>query len=78
MQEEYLSLYDFLGRAAGPDLGLEVHTAAMRNGIAIGEREVSNSKYTGKIKLYPKSFLRGYFDAKTHLAQTQEEDDLPF
>lgn len=78
MQEEYLSLYDFLGRAAGPDLGLEVHTAAMRNGVAIGEREVSNSKYTGKIKLYPKSFLSVYFDTKARLTSTQEEDDLPF
>ena len=32
---EYLSLYDFLGKAAGGQLGKEVATAAIQNNIPI-------------------------------------------
>jgi hypothetical protein len=78
MSEEYLSLYEFLGRAAGSNLGLKIHQIASRNGITIGERNVSNRKYTGKIKTYPKSFLVGFFSDKNQPTSTQEETDLPF
>ena len=56
-----MSLYDYLGRAAGPDLGKQVATAAAKTGVKHEIREVSNSKYTGPIMLYPKSFLELYF-----------------
>ena len=56
-----VSLYDYLGRAAGPDLGKQVATAAAKAGVKHEIREVSNSKYTGPIMLYPKSFLDLYF-----------------
>ena len=56
-----ISLYDYLGRAAGPDLGKQVATAAAKAGVKHEIREVSNSKYTGPIMLYPKSFLDLYF-----------------
>jgi len=58
---EYLSLYDYLGHAAGKELGKEVATAAMEAGIRLETREVSNSKYTGIVYLYPKNFLDFYF-----------------
>ena len=58
---EMISLYDYLGRAAGPDLGKQVATAAAKAGVKHEIREVSNSKYTGPIMLYPKSFLDLYF-----------------
>ncbi len=58
---EMMSLYDYLGRAAGPDLGKQVATAAAKAGVKHEIREVSNSKYTGPIMLYPKSFLDLYF-----------------
>ena len=58
---EMVSLYDYLGRAAGPDLGKQVATAAAKAGVKSEIREVSNSKYTGPIMLYPKSFLDLYF-----------------
>ena len=58
---EMVSLYDYLGRAAGPDLGKQVATAAAKAGVKHEIREVSNSKYTGPIMLYPKSFLDLYF-----------------
>ena len=56
-----MSLYDYLGRAAGPDLGKQVAIAATKAGVKHEIREVSNSKYTGPIMLYPKSFLDLYF-----------------
>ena len=56
-----MSLYDYLGRAAGPDLGKQVATAAAKAGVKSEIREVSNSKYTGPIMLYPRSFLELYF-----------------
>jgi hypothetical protein len=58
---EYLSLYDYLGHAAGKELGKEVATAAMEAGIRLETREVSNPKYTGIVYLYPKNFLDFYF-----------------
>ena len=58
---EMVSLYDYLGRAAGPDLGKQVATAAAKAGVKIEIREVSNIKYSGPIMLYPKSFLDLYF-----------------
>ena len=56
-----ISLYDYLGRAAGPDLGKQVATAAAKAGVKHEIREVSNPKYKGPIMLYPKSFLDLYF-----------------
>ena len=58
---EMVSLYDYLGRAAGPDLGKQVATAAAKAGVKSEIREVSNIKYTGPIMLYPRSFLDLYF-----------------
>jgi hypothetical protein len=58
---EMVSLYDYLGRAAGPDLGKQVATAAAKAGVKHEIREVSNPKYKGPIMLYPKSFLDLYF-----------------
>ena len=58
---EMISLYDYLGRAAGSDLGKQVVTAAAKAGVKHEIREVSNPKYKGHIMLYPKSFLDLYF-----------------
>ena len=58
---EMVSLYDYLGHAAGPELGQEVATAARKAGVKGEIREVSNPKYKGPIMLYPRSFLDLYF-----------------
>jgi hypothetical protein len=52
----YLSLYEYLGKAAGNDLGREVASAAYQAGVKTQEREISNPKYTGIVHLYPKRF----------------------
>lgn len=59
--EEMLSLYDYLGKAAGPELGKEVFVAAAAKKVNTVTKQVSNPVYKGKIVMYPKSFLNEYF-----------------
>jgi hypothetical protein len=66
-----MSLFDYLGKAAGANLGKLVNIEAQNKKIPIKIREVSNPKYKGKVMLYPKSFLDEYFGVK-------QVDDLPF
>ena len=61
MTETYVSLFDFLGKPAGSDLGKQVATEATAKKIKIQTREVKTKKYTGKIMLYPQQFLMEYF-----------------
>lgn len=56
-----LSLMDYLGRSAGPELGLKVAAAARHADIDPSHREVHTRKYVGKILVYPKYFLDAYF-----------------
>ena len=58
---EMKSLYDYLGHAAGPELGQQVATAARRAGVKGEMREVSNPKYRGPVMLWPTAFLDLYF-----------------
>ena len=60
--EEMLSLYDYLGKAAGRELGAAVNEFAKLNKTPVTIKEVSNPKYKGKIMMYPKSFLDEYFN----------------
>jgi hypothetical protein len=59
---EYKSLYDYFGKAAGGQLGKQVAEAAVRDGIKIQTRQVSNPKYEGTIMLYPSDWLENYFN----------------
>ena len=74
-KENMISLYNYLGKAAGSDLGKAVSTAAKLAKIKVTTRDVSNTKYTGKIMLYPESFLKSYFNPNKEPVQI---DDLPF
>ena len=56
-----MSLYDYLGRAAGPELGQKVAQAAASQKIKSEIREVSHIGYKGPVMLYPKSFLDNFF-----------------
>jgi len=68
---EMLSLFDYLGKPAGGDLGRQVALAAMNEKIQIETKQVSNPKYKGTILMYPKSWLDRYFN-------NGQENDLPF
>jgi hypothetical protein len=69
-----MSLYDYLGHAAGSKLGLEVAEAARDMGIAPGKRFVKNPGYTGMIMTYPERFLKLYFQDQA----VGEQLKLPF
>ena len=71
MENQMLSLYDYLGKAAGKDLGNQVYKAASAQKVKVTEKQVSNPVYKGKILMYPKSFLDSYF-------QVEQVDNLPF
>jgi len=58
---EKVSLYDYLGHAAGSELGQQVATAARRAGVKGEMREVSNPVYKGPVMLWPTAFLDLYF-----------------
>jgi hypothetical protein len=60
-KDEFLSLYDYLGKAAGPELGKEVNNYAQSTNQPVRTREVSNPKFTGKVMLYTREFLDSYF-----------------
>ena len=58
---EKISLYDYLGHAAGSDVGQQVAFAAAKAGVLTETRQVSNPVYKGPVMLYPRQFLDLYF-----------------
>ena len=80
---EYHSLYEYLGKAAGPILGDEVNEAAIKHRQKFVQQQVSNPAYNGEVFCYTKKFLDDYFYAKENneefvLPQDTYDGDLPF
>jgi hypothetical protein len=63
-KQEILSLFDYLGYAAGSELGKQVADYAKIRKTRCNARYVSNPKYKGNIMLYTKEFLDEYFQVK--------------
>ena len=61
---DMLSLFDYLGHAAGKELGKLVASSAAKQKIKMETRAVANKKYIGPVILYPKYFLDSYFKTK--------------
>lgn len=77
--KNFMSLYDFLGHAAGTELGKEVAAEAKKQGQKFIMKEVKNKTYTGKVMMYDIDFLTKYFTKTQQLSiQSPDEDDLPF
>ena len=57
----YMSLYDYLGKAAGQELGASVNRTAVEKKIEFKQRHISNPAYHGNVHLYPVEFLNDYF-----------------
>jgi hypothetical protein len=76
MQEQYQSLFDYLGKPAGTDLGQQVFTESKKQGVKTTIREVKTKNYEGKVMVYPTSFLENYFNPQP--TQPNVFDDLPF
>jgi hypothetical protein len=62
MEEEYVSLFDYLGSPAGEKLGYEVATAAGKAGEPTKTKMVANAKYKGRVNMFRREFLNEYFN----------------
>jgi len=60
--EQTMSLYEYLGKAAGQELGKEVYKASVLAGVQVTAQEVKTKTYTGTVMVYPRSFLEFYFN----------------
>jgi hypothetical protein len=60
-QVMFKSLYDYLGKRAGSELGRIVYQTAKQDKVPMQQKEVSNPLYTGKIMMYPVVWLDQYF-----------------
>ena len=76
-EKDFISLFHYLGKPAGKQLGREVNLKAQANKVPIQMKEISNPKYTGKVMLYPKTFLDLYFNKQKSIF-IDNGDDLPF
>ena len=56
-----ISLYDYLHKPAGSELGKKVYNMSTQCGVPSEIQEISNKKYHGTVRMYPKSFLDLYF-----------------
>jgi hypothetical protein len=74
MQEKMLSLFDYLGRAAGSKLGLEVAKYAREQNSKIEIRQVSNSKYSGPINLYTENLIEAFFNNPNYRKIINEDE----
>jgi len=81
MNNQLLSLYEYLGKAAGEKLGKEVAEEAAKQRVGFGKKFVQNPKFTGDVMLYPRTFLDSYFKKPTLnpvSSNRDKVDDLPF
>jgi len=85
MSNKMVSLYDYLGRAAGSELGKQVASYAKLVNAKFGTKKVSISPYKdGTIMTYEKSFLDQFFKVKSIFTPTElisvklEDESLPF
>ena len=72
-QPTMLSLYDYLGKAAGYKLGKQVAAYAKLRKARYGVKEVSHIGYVGLVQTYTKEFLDECFNAKKVFEPKQED-----
>jgi len=61
IENEFLTLYNYLGKASGKELGRVVCIEAVKLGELIKEIPISNPKYEGNVHAYRREFLDKYF-----------------
>tara|TARA_R110000824_G_scaffold15193_5_gene64035 strand:+ start:241 stop:462 length:222 start_codon:yes stop_codon:yes gene_type:complete len=60
-QEKMMSLFEYLKKPAGMELGRKVYTAAREAKIPVVTKEVKTKNYEGQVMMYPAEFLQEYF-----------------
>ena len=64
-QTELISLYDYLGKAAGKELGGKVYQFANIMGAKMDTKTISHSPYQqGRIMIYERQFLDQFFRSR--------------
>lgn len=79
-EKKFISLFDFLGRSAGGDLGKEVYAKAKELKKPTQQKAIINKTYSGKVMMYEHDFLVEYFKTKEPPVslKVEEDDNLPF
>jgi len=78
-QTELISLYDYLGKAAGSELGGKVYQFANIMGAKTGTKVVSHSPYQeGRIMTYERHFLDQFFAVQSLFHNKTNEHELAF
>ena len=72
-----MSLFEYLGHAAGSELGKEVAETAVKLKETIHKKYIENTRYKGEILMYRREFLDTYFGNIVY-EDEKVEDDLPF
>jgi hypothetical protein len=80
---EYHSLYEYLGYAAGPELGDVVNKVAMKENHKYVTQYIEQGGFKGNVFCYTTKFLDEYFYALENNEPfnkypESEEEDLPF
>jgi len=70
------SLYDYLGHAAGEELGKQVADYAKIRKAKYSTRYISNPKFKGNVMLYEKSFLDEFFAVQKIFADTTDYTEI--
>lgn len=58
------SLFDYLGRAAGAELGGQVYATAKKLKEKVESRVIQTKTYKGQVMLYRRAFLDEYFQSQ--------------
>lgn len=61
----FMSLYDFLGKAAGPTLGKQVFAFAKKENQRPMTKQVNQGGFNGKVLCYDPLFLEKYFTLRS-------------
>jgi len=61
-QEEFISLYDYVGHKDQDNNAKNLYIFAISCGIKPGERQISNPKYTGIVRTYPRLVIERFFE----------------
>jgi hypothetical protein len=56
-----ISLFEYLNKPAGSELGKQVAAYASKVGAKVGTRHVNTETYVGPVMLYEREFLDHYF-----------------
>ena len=75
-EEPTVSLFDYLGYAAGARLGKQVAEAAVRCNEKIAKKAVSTRTYTGDVLMYRPQFLKEFFNSKQNFDTIESSEIL--